>query len=53
MLGILWGIVVVLVILWAIGFAFHVLGAAIHVLIVIAIIIALYNLFFGGRRSVV
>ena len=49
-------IVVVLVISWLLGgFAFHVGGSAIHIIIVIAVILLLYNLFANrggsyGRR---
>jgi hypothetical protein len=52
MLGtILWVIVVVLVVLWLLGWlAFHIGGTFIHILIVVAIIVLLYNLFVGRRR---
>ena len=54
MLGtILWVIVVVLVVLWLLGWlAFHIGGGFIHLLIVVAVIVLLYNLFVGrrGRR---
>lgn len=50
--GILWAIVVVLVVLWLIGLlAFHV-GGVIYLLLVIAVIVLLYNLFVGRRASV-
>jgi hypothetical protein len=50
MLGsILWGVVVLLVIFWALGFAFHVAGSLIHILIVIAVIVLIYNLLVGSR----
>jgi Family of unknown function (DUF5670) len=43
-------IVVILVISWLLGgFAFHIGGDAIHIIIVIAVILLLYNLFAGGR----
>jgi hypothetical protein len=46
-------IAVILVILWALGFlAFHVGGALIHLLLVIAVIVVLYRL-LTGRRPVV
>jgi hypothetical protein len=51
--GILWAIVVVLVVLWLLGWlAFNIGGSFIHLLIVVAVIILLYNLFVGmrGRR---
>ena len=47
----LWWLVVLLVIAWAGGFGLHV-GDAIHFLLVIALILALYNLFFAARRTV-
>ena len=50
MLGsILWVVVVVLVIFWALGFAFHVAGGLIHILIVLAVIVLIYNLVVGSR----
>ncbi|MDQ2716889.1 MAG: lmo0937 family membrane protein [Chloroflexota bacterium] len=52
MVGLLWAVVVILVILWALGFfVVHLGGALIHLLIVIAVIVLLYNLFVGMRRS--
>jgi len=51
--SILWAIVVVLVVLWLIGFlAIHIGGGLINLLLVIAVIVLLYNLFVGRRRSV-
>ncbi|MBO0749744.1 MAG: lmo0937 family membrane protein [Porphyrobacter sp.] len=48
----LWTIAVILVILWALGFlAFHVGGGLIHLLLVIAVIVVIWNL-IAGRRSV-
>ena len=54
MLGsILWAIVVILVVLWLIGFLIaHVGGGLIHLLLVVAVIVLLYNLFVGGRARV-
>jgi uncharacterized protein DUF5670 len=49
----LYTIAVVLLVLWALGFlAFHVGGGLIHLLIVLAVIVLLFQL-FSGRRSVV
>ncbi len=49
--GILWAIVIVLVVLWLIGLlALHV-GGLIHLLLVIAVIVLLYNLFVGRRGT--
>ena len=51
MVGILWAIVVILVILWLLGFlVVHIGGGLIHILLIIAVIVLLYNLFVGMRR---
>lgn len=47
----LWTIAVILVILWLLGaFAFHVAGGLIHLLLVIAVIVVIYQLVSGRRR---
>jgi hypothetical protein len=49
--GLLWGIIVVLFVLWLLGFLLHFGGGIIHILIVIAIILVVYNLITGrGAR---
>lgn len=46
----LWTIAVILLVLWLLGFfAFHVAGGLIHVLIVIAVVVVLIQLFTGRR----
>ena len=45
----LWTIVVVLLILWLLGFTMHVAGGLIHVLLVIALIVVVINLLSGRR----
>jgi hypothetical protein len=47
----LWTIFVVLVVLWLLGFSLHVGGGLIHILIVIAVIVLIFNL-ISGRRGV-
>ncbi|HTK09897.1 MAG TPA: lmo0937 family membrane protein [Ktedonobacteraceae bacterium] len=49
MVSILWTIFVVLVVLWLLGFAFHVAGGLVHILLVIAAIVLVYNLIMGSR----
>lgn len=50
----LWGIVVILFVLWALGFFVANVGSLIHLLLVLAVIAVLYNLFVGrGRRSAI
>ncbi len=46
----LWTIFVVVLVLWLLGFSFHVAGGLIHLLLVLALIILIYNL-LSGRRS--
>lgn len=51
--GILWTIIVILIVLWLLGFlAFHIGGGLIHILLVIAIILIIVNLFSSRGRSV-
>jgi hypothetical protein len=46
----LWTIAVILLVLWLLGFfAFHVAGGLIHILLVLAIIVGLIQLFTGRR----
>jgi len=45
----LWTIVVILVILWLLGFGFHVGGGLVHLLLVIALIVIVVNLLTGRR----
>ncbi len=45
----LWTIVVILVILWLLGFSLHVAGGLIHILLVIALVVGLVQLFTGRR----
>jgi hypothetical protein len=45
----LWTIVVILVVLWLLGFTLHVGGGLIHILLVIAVIVLIYNLIAGRR----
>jgi len=47
----LWTIFVVLLVLWVLGFSFHIAGGLIHLLLVVALILLLFNL-FSGRRAV-
>lgn len=46
----LWTIAVILLVLWALGFlAFHVAGGLIHLLLVIAVIVVVFQLITGRR----
>ena len=45
----LWTIAIILLILWLLGFAFNVAGGLIHIILVVAIVIGLIQLFTGRR----
>jgi hypothetical protein len=45
----LWTIFVILLVLWLLGFTLHVGGALIHLILVIAVIMLIYNLIVGRR----
>ena len=45
----LWTIVVLLVLLWLLGFTMHVAGGLIHVLLVIALVVIVLRLLPGRR----
>jgi Family of unknown function (DUF5670) len=47
-----WAIVTVLLILWLLGFSLHIAGSLIHLLLVVAIIVLIFDL-VSGRRTVV
>ncbi len=45
----LWTICVILLILWLLGFSLHLGGGLIHILLVIAVVVLVYNLIAGRR----
>jgi len=47
----LWTIFVILLVLWLLGFSFHIAGSLIHILLVVALVILVVNL-ISRRRSV-
>jgi len=48
----LWTLFVVLLVLWLLGFSFHVAGGLIHLLLVIALAVLIVNLLTGRRSAV-
>jgi uncharacterized membrane protein len=46
----LWTVFVVILVLWLLGFSFHIAGSLIHILLVVALIVLVFNL-LAGRRS--
>jgi hypothetical protein len=47
----LWTIFVVVLILWLLGFSFHIAGGFIHLLLIVALIILVFNLISGRRAA--
>jgi len=47
----LWTILVVLLILWLLGFTLHVGGGLIHILLVVAVVVLVFNLISGRRTA--
>jgi len=47
----LWTVFVILLILWLLGFSFHVAGGLIHLLLVIAVVVLIINLISGRRTA--
>ncbi|MGA2728626.1 MAG: lmo0937 family membrane protein [Terracidiphilus sp.] len=47
----LWTICVILLVLWLLGFTLHVGGGLIHLLLVVALAVLIFNLVTGRRRA--
>ena len=47
----LWTVFVILLVLWILGFSFHVAGGLIHLLLVVALIVLVVNL-VSRRRAI-
>lgn len=45
----LWTLVVLLLVFWALGLAFKIAGGLVHVLLVIALIVVVYRLLTGRK----
>ena len=45
----LWTVIVILLVLWLLGFTLHVGGGLIHILIVVAVVVLIINLISGRR----
>ena len=51
MIGIIWAIIVILFVFWLLGFALHVGGGLIHLLLVVALVLLVFNIVTGrGAR---
>lgn len=47
----IWTIFAILIIMWLAGFSFHVGGGLIHLILVIAVIVLIFNLLTGRRGA--
>lgn len=47
----LWTVFVVILVLWLLGFSFHIAGGLIHILLVVALVVLVINL-LSGRRAI-
>jgi Family of unknown function (DUF5670) len=47
----LWTIVAILLVLWLLGWGFHIAGSLIHLLLLIAVVVLIINL-VTGRKTV-
>jgi hypothetical protein len=48
----LWTVFVILLIMWLLGFSFHIAGSLVHLLLVIALIVLVVNLLSGRRPAI-
>jgi hypothetical protein len=47
----LWTIVAILLIFWLLGFSLHLAGGLVHILLVVALVVVIFNL-LSGRRAI-
>jgi hypothetical protein len=47
----LWGLIALLLVFWLIGFAVDIAGGLIHLLLVVALVVLVFNLVTGRRAS--
>jgi Family of unknown function (DUF5670) len=47
----LWTIFVIILILWLLGFSLHIAGSLIHILLVLALVVLIFNLVTGRRGA--
>ena len=52
MAGLLWTIITILFVFWLLGLIFHIGGGLIHILIVVAVVMFVFNLVTGRGAKV-
>ena len=50
-ISMLWTIIGIVLVLWLLGFAFHVGGGLIHTLLVVVLILVVYNVFINRKST--
>jgi hypothetical protein len=45
----LWTVLLILLIMWALGFGFHIAGSLIHLILVVALVVLIVQLVTGRR----
>jgi hypothetical protein len=48
----LWTVFVILLVMWLLGFSFHIAGGLIHLLLVVALVVLVVNLLTGRGAAV-
>ena len=48
----LWTIFAILLVLWLLGFGFHVAGSLVHLLLIVAVVVLLIELITGRRAAI-
>jgi hypothetical protein len=48
----LWTIMVIILVMWLLGFSLHIGGGLIHLLLVVALVVLVFNLVTGRRQGV-
>ena len=48
----LWTIMVIILVMWLLGFSLHIGGGLIHLLLVVALVVLVFNLVTGHRQGV-
>ncbi|EUJ28007.1 hypothetical protein MFLO_12606 [Listeria floridensis FSL S10-1187] len=51
MIGIIWGIIVILFVFWLLGIIFHIAGGLINILLVIVLVLIIWNLIASIRNK--
>jgi hypothetical protein len=50
-MNLLWGLAIFLVIMWLLGFSFHIAGGLVHLLLVVALVVVVARLVMGRRTA--